>query len=1025
MAGSPRFPPNTRSGGWSSGAGGRAGGRASSSRRAGPASPPLCRRRHHLRGACVRVSATTAGAMLEEPESPALGLRGVVTAMECKDRPAFPTKKLVQARLPFKRLIPIPKEKTDNHSDNKKSGSQSASIESKVSDLETSLENLETDCQLNSGMEFTSKLVNGKGPLDNFLTRKVKNQIGQPLVIIDLTEDSNDRLGSPMEHSKLNSEAFSSRETINGIREKDKGLMGPSNSIQNHKMDGSEETSSEDSSATHQNDGSGILKDEGSKKGSLKSFPELIHLQKMDSENKQDSWSEVKGILCRGKVPVVVLQDILAVKSLPVSSLNESITSESGVQVLCPEDDSVLSHSSLSSPSSTSSPEGPSVSEKKRVNISPLTSTTPVHKVPRKLIKNSAEKGKMRLQRDKERLDKQLKLQAEKEEKEKLKEEAKRAKEEAKKKKEEEKELKEKERREKREKDEKEKAEKLRLKEEKRKERQEALEAKLEEKRKKEEEKRLKEEEKRIKAEKAEITRFFQKPKTPQAPKTLAGSCGKFAPFEIKENMVLAPLCRVVFDQDLSDQLDQLLKDQNSELNFLKDLKCREPHKSGPTLPYTRGPNTINSDVVIVESGKVSDVPERKKFGRMKLLQFSENHRPAYWGTWNKKTPAIRPRNPWSKDSKLLDYEIDSDEEWEEEEPGESLSHSEGDDDEDGGEDEDEDDGFFVPHGYLSEDEGVTEEGADPENNKVRQKLKAKEWDELLAKGKRFRVLQPVKIGCIWEDEKNSNASSELKVLQQFAACILDTVIPEEEHTPKANKREKRDRQILEQLLPLLHGNVNGSKVIIQEFQECYRQGLFSKGTSSPDSGTASPTSPSTSRPQTPTANEDVAIPSKARLKRIISENSVYEKRPDFRMCWYVHLEVLKSFDQEHLPVPCQWNYITQVPSATREDNGNGLSLGPTQTTPVSLKRKNTGSMSITYFMKKPRHDEQVETVEMDGFQADTEEEEEDDTDCMIIDIPINREAKSPCGLDSKFDDGAMEMEPSEDPQPVSVSNRT
>ncbi|XP_074164313.1 chromatin assembly factor 1 subunit A isoform X2 [Sminthopsis crassicaudata] len=1024
MVGSLRFPPNTSRGGWSGGAGGRAGGRARSSRRAGPASPPLWSLLPLPPPPEGNPRPRTA-AMLEEPESPALGLRGVVTAMECKDRPAFPAKKLVQARLPFKRLIPVPKEKTDGHSDTKKSGSQNVSVESKVSDLETSLENLETDCQLNSGVELTSKLVNGKGPLDNFLTRKVKSQTGQPLVIIDLTEDSNDRLGSSMDHSKLNSEAFSSRETINGITEKDKGLMGPSDAIKNHKVAISEELSSEDSSATFKNDDLGVLKDEDSKK-SLKSFSELIHLPKMCSENKQDNWSEVEGILCKGKVPVVVLQDILTVKPLPVASLDKSITSESEVLKLCPEDDSVLSHSSLSSPSSTSSPEGPSVSEKKRINISPLSSVTPVHKVPRKLIKSSTEKGKMRLQRDKERLDKQLKLQAEKEEKEKLKEEAKRAKEEAKKKKEEEKELKEKERREKKEKDEKEKAEKLRLKEEKRKERQEALEAKLEEKRKKEEEKRLKEEEKRIKAEKAEITRFFQKPKTPQAPKTLAGSCGKFAPFEIKENMVLAPLFRVVFDQELSDQFDQLLKDQNSELNFLKDLKCRKPHRSGPTLPFVRSPNTINSsDVVIVESGKVIDVPERKKFGRMKLLQFSENHRPAYWGTWNKKTSAIRPRNPWSKDSKLLDYEIDSDEEWEEEEPGESLSHSEGDDEDEGGEDEDDDDGFFVPHGYLSEDEGVTEEGADPENHKVRQKLKAKEWDEFLAKGKRFRVLQPVKIGCIWESDKNNNASSELKVLQQFTACILDTVVPEEEHTPKVNKREKRDRQILEQLLPLLHGNVNGSKVIIQEFQEYCRQGLFSKGTGSPDSDTASPTSPSTSRPQTPIANEVAAIPSKARLKRIISENSVYEKRPDFRMCWYVHLEVLKSFDQEHLPVPCQWNYITHVPSTTKEDNGSGLSLGSTQTTPVSQKRKNTGSMSITHFMKKPRLDEQVETVEMDGFQADTEEEEEDDTDCMIIDIPVSREDKSPCGLDSKFDDGAMETEPNEDPQPGSPSNRT
>ena len=30
----------------------------------------------------------------------------------------------------------------------------------------------------------------------------------------------------------------------------------------------------------------------------------------------------------------------------------------------------------------------------------------------------------------------------------------------------------------------------------------------------------------------------------------------------------------------------------------------------------------------------------------------------------------------------------------------------------------------------------------------------------------------------------------------------------------------------------------------------------------------------------------------------------------------------------------------------------------------------------------------QVGSGDMDGFQADTEEDEEDDTDCMIIDVP-------------------------------------
>lgn len=437
---------------------------------------------------------------------------------------------------------------------------------------------------------------------------------------------------------------------------------------------------------------------------------------------------------------------------------------------------------------------------------------------------------------------------------------------------------------------------------------------------------------------------------------------------------MLAPRCRAALDQDLCDQLDQLLQQQSVASTFLSDLKSRLPLRSGPTRVCGHDTDIMNRDVVIVESSKVDGVSERKKFGRMKLLQFSENHRPAYWGTWNKKTAIIRPRNPWAQDKDLLDYEVDSDDEWEEEEPGESLSHSEGDEDDDVGEDEDEDDGFFVPHGYLSEDEGVTEECADPENHKVHQKLKAKEWDELLAKGKRFRVLQPVHVGCVWASEAANCTSSDLKLLQQFTACLLDVASPDEPE-PGASRREKRDQHILAQLLPLLHGNVNGSKVIIHEFQEQCRRGLLTLPSPTPHL-------------QMPNLEDAVAVPSKARLKRLISENSAYEKRPNFRMCWYVHPEVLKSFGQECLPVPCQWTYITTMPSAPREDSGSASTEGPGQSTPMLLKRKPAATMCITQFMKKRRYDGQVGSGDMDGFQADTEEDEEDDTDCMIIDVP-------------------------------------
>ncbi|KAM8764014.1 chromatin assembly factor 1 subunit A isoform 2-T2 [Rhynchonycteris naso] len=957
--------------------------------------------------------------MLEEPECGAPGPRGVAT-VDCKDRPAFPVKKLIQARLPFKRLNLAPKEKTEDGSDSARS-SPSAPVQSQVPDVETSLDNLENNLHVGSDIEFRPKLVNGKGPLDNFLRSGVKTNIDETTVIIDLKEDSSNQPDDIVLHSKLNSTACSSlQEAVHGFREeaRDEGVLPKAS--QKDKLTFPEETLLDIScKAEEEGANSGGTEKSRDPQKAPQSCPKLTDGPRMCSEKDQDGWSKVRGIFFKGKVPVVVLQDILGIKpeaKFPTTHLDQGMPSESEMVESGPEEDSVLSHSSLSS-SPTSSPEGWSASENQHNSPNPFPTPTPVCRITRTLVKGSAEKNKMRLQKDKERLGKQLKLRAEKEEKEKLKEEAKRAKEEAKKRREEEKELKEKERREKREKEEKEKAEKQRLKEERRKERQEALEAKLEEKRKKEEEKRLREEEKRIKAEKAEITRFFQKPKTPQAPKTLAGSCGKFAPFEIKENMVLAPFCRTAFDQDLCDQLDQLLQQQSDDFSFLKELKGRRPLRSGPTIASNRNVDIFNSDMVIVESNKVDGVPERKKFGRMKLLQFSENHRPAYWGTWNKTTTVIHPRNPWAQDRKLLDYEVDSDDEWEEEEPGESLSHSEGDDDDEVGDDEDEDDGFFVPHGYLSEDEGVTEECADPENHKVRQKLMAKEWDEFLAKGKRFRVLQPVKIGCIWAADKDSSA--DLKVLEQFSACLLETVPSEEEQTPKTSKKEKRDQHILAQLIPLLHGNVNGRKVIIQEFQEWCRRGLLSKDTSSPESSSASPPSPSPSRPQTPTTGEDNTVPSKARLKRIISENSVYEKRPDFRMCWYVHPQVLKSFDLEHLPVPCQWSYITMVPSATREDNSSVPTAGPSQGTPISLKRKSTGSMCITQFMKKRRHDGQIGAGDLDGFQADTEEEEEEDGDSVMINISDVAEVQDPCETTPRAG-RPVEMDTSENPTPSS-----
>ncbi|KAK1287712.1 Chromatin assembly factor 1 subunit FSM [Acorus calamus] len=107
------------------------------------------------------------------------------------------------------------------------------------------------------------------------------------------------------------------------------------------------------------------------------------------------------------------------------------------------------------------------------------------------------------------------------------------------------------------------------------------------------------------------------------------------------------------------------------------------------------------------------DLKTRLPRRNMKLLQFDKSHRPAYYGTYSKKSNVVGPRHPFKKDP-TLDYDVDSDEEWEEEDPGESLSDCDKDNEEESleeeilkADDDESEDSFFVPDGYLSENEGV------------------------------------------------------------------------------------------------------------------------------------------------------------------------------------------------------------------------------------------------------------------------------------------------------------------------------
>lgn len=66
---------------------------------------------------------------------------------------------------------------------------------------------------------------------------------------------------------------------------------------------------------------------------------------------------------------------------------------------------------------------------------------------------------------------------------------------------------------------------------------------------------------------------------------TLAAACGKFAPFEIKENVYLAPLCRVQREDGVLEELDRCLLNQAENWHGLRDWIGRQPRQSGPTKP--------------------------------------------------------------------------------------------------------------------------------------------------------------------------------------------------------------------------------------------------------------------------------------------------------------------------------------------------------------------------------------------------------------------------------------------------------
>ncbi|GAN01210.1 hypothetical protein MAM1_0005d00642 [Mucor ambiguus] len=191
------------------------------------------------------------------------------------------------------------------------------------------------------------------------------------------------------------------------------------------------------------------------------------------------------------------------------------------------------------------------------------------------------------------------------------------------------------------------------------------------------------------------------------------------SPFKQRDYVALAPLARQPRKR-LCSSFDTLLYvglNDTFDLRqrFLEELPRKAKAKRGVT------PQMMDLQKAWLGSTRTGATTTIQLPGlKMKLLQFHEDVRPAFYGIWTKDKSVVTGRTPFAK-HEALDYEYDSEAEWDHDVDGDDIYTLDPDEDEDmlfpddeeemasfsvtnGEEDENK---WVVPEGYLSDDEGI------------------------------------------------------------------------------------------------------------------------------------------------------------------------------------------------------------------------------------------------------------------------------------------------------------------------------
>lgn len=223
-----------------------------------------------------------------------------------------------------------------------------------------------------------------------------------------------------------------------------------------------------------------------------------------------------------------------------------------------------------------------------------------------------------------------------------------------------------------------------------------------------------------------------------------------FPDFFLQSHTVVAPPHR--FQRDIQ-AIAHLQANVDSYLTSprVSEATTFRPSELFKLMPYQRRRGTQKMSVrdILLQMQSMHDVPETSEAARklqaslkqvrMKSLRFGEDVRPPYQGTYTKSVPVNTAsrvmRNPFRRELPQVNYDYDSEAEWEEPEEGEDLGSEE----EDEGSEEGDDD----MDGFLDDEE------------------------DQLVDGKRRQLVgdfEPVSTGIKWQDQGSHPELQKYKI---------------------------------------------------------------------------------------------------------------------------------------------------------------------------------------------------------------------------------------------------------------------